>query len=339
MSSDNAIEKINSVLENQYVAGALTVFLIVYASMAAPKLPDYLAKLFDYTLTKLVVFFLIVYMMKKNATVALVAAVALMITLMTLERIKFSKEMMEVVGETSELSSVQGCMCDRACNNANHIKPQTEEGHLVIEEVKDAVKSGELHPVVAQEVANTVVQNEINNIPVLSTKTQEGNMSMNKIVQAEETGLIGTDDAKKMAAKVVVGEIVAAQSNGLLVDEAGEPINYEMMTDLNGQESQESQESQELQELQEMSSTAPSMADLAEEVLRRKDEETFKRGGNPPSPEDIKTLCASVLNEYKNSPTCGTDCASRSNMLVNTSEQHNEILGNDSESSYYAPLE
>ena len=123
------------------------------------------------------------------------------------------------------------------------------------------------------------------------------------------------------------------------------------------------------------------MADLAEEVLRRKDTETLKRGGVPPSPDDIKMLCASVLNEYKNSSSCGTDCASKPNMLVNTSEQHNEsslsrsntglmirgeqhseimgntepplsrsntdlmirgeqleILGNDGELSFYAPL-
>jgi hypothetical protein len=50
------------------------------------------------------------------------------------------------------------------------------------------------------------------------------------------------------------------------------------------------------------------MTDLAEEVLRRKNEETARRGGVQPSPEEIKQLCASVLEEYKGSPTCGSDC-------------------------------
>jgi hypothetical protein len=316
--TDNAIEKINSVLENQYVSGALTVFLIVYASMAAPKLPNYLTKLFDYTLTKLVVFFLIVYLMKRNATVALVAAVALMVTIMALERVKFGKEMMEVVGKSDKKIKLGDCSCDCTCGSIENIVPQTEEGHLVIKEVKQAVTNGDLHPAVAHAMAQSVVKKEIDNIPILESTTKHGAVKMEEIAKAEETGLLNSDDAKKLAAKVVVNELVA-QSNGLILDEIGEPIkNYENYENYENYDHREMMTSigSEYNPDDVMLPTVTvgseqvqsTMTDLAEEVLRRKNEETARRGGVQPSPEEIKQLCASVLEEYKGSPTCGSDC-------------------------------
>lgn len=303
-TTDNAVEKINSVLENQYVSGALTVFLIVYASMAAPKLPSYLANLFDYTLTKLVVFFLIVYLMKKNATVALVAAIALMVTLMSLQQIRFGKEMMEVVGKSDKKIKLGGCSCDCTCGSIENIVPQTEEGHLVIQEVKQAVANGDLHPVVAQEMVKSVVKKENNNVPILESTTSHGAVKMEEISKAEEKGLLNSDDAKKLAAKVVVNELVA-QSNGLILDNIGEPIQYEMMTHT---------ESEANNSVNQTHQTT--MTELAEEVLRRKKEETDRRGGVQPSPDEIKQLCAVVLDEYRRSPTCGADCVRQTTRRV-----------------------
>ena len=60
-SFDNIVKNYTTWLDNPYVSGALIVFLIVYASMAAPRLPMYVAKLFDYTLVKLLMFFLWVF--------------------------------------------------------------------------------------------------------------------------------------------------------------------------------------------------------------------------------------------------------------------------------------
>ncbi|AYV78282.1 MAG: hypothetical protein Edafosvirus8_32 [Edafosvirus sp.] len=94
---DNTVKNSLSFLDNEYVSSALTIFLIVYASMVAPKLPNSIVKLFDYTLVKLLMFFLIAYVFRKNPTVAIIAAVGLLISLMTLNRYKVNKEIMAIV--------------------------------------------------------------------------------------------------------------------------------------------------------------------------------------------------------------------------------------------------
>ena len=88
--------------DNEYVTAALTIFLIVYASYAAPKLPPYILKLFDNPLFKLLIFFLIVYTAKKNPTVAIIAAVAFMVTIHALNKLKLDQMMMALVCKEKE---------------------------------------------------------------------------------------------------------------------------------------------------------------------------------------------------------------------------------------------
>ena len=86
ISAVNALEmmKRGELTSEEYVNAFLMIILIAYASLAAPRLPENIARLFDYPLTKLIVFFLIVYLAKHNVSVAIVSAVAVLITLMTL---------------------------------------------------------------------------------------------------------------------------------------------------------------------------------------------------------------------------------------------------------------
>jgi len=100
---DNTVKGwLSFVDNNEYVTAALTIFLIVYASYAAPKLPPYILKLFDNPLFKLLIFFLIVYTAKKNPTVAIVAAVGLMVTLHALNKLKLDQMMMSLVCKQKE---------------------------------------------------------------------------------------------------------------------------------------------------------------------------------------------------------------------------------------------
>lgn len=98
---DSTVKNSLSFLDNEYVSTGLFVFLILYASVAAPKLPRYVAKLFDNTFFKLVILFLIAYVSRKNPTVALVAALGLMISIMTLNKYELG-EMMSVVNKNGE---------------------------------------------------------------------------------------------------------------------------------------------------------------------------------------------------------------------------------------------
>lgn len=344
---------IKSLLDNQYVSGTLIVFLIVYASMIAPKLPERILKLFDHILVKLVMLFLIVYLMKKNVTVALVASIALVVTVIALDNlnftIKFNNEMMEIVGSniSSESDNLSGCNC----KTLNDIQPTTEEGYLVMSEIKQAVENGELNPNFAHFLGHDVLKCETENIPVLMSKTEEGQIKMDEITKAEDTGVINTEEAKILAAKVVVNEAVAIQTNtnsiktermtsiSLLNSPTITNVPSEMPNLTPFVESVESVESVELvrPSLATPTITAPSkevhpvVQEMVKDVLKIKEDETMRRGGVAPSPEEIISICASVLNDYKKSPKCGTDCAKQSESV---SEDYNVIAVDYDESTY-----
>lgn len=121
-SFDNTVKNYLGFLDNEYVSAGLSLFLILYAGVAAPKLPQQVVQLFDNTLVKLFVFFLIVYVSRKNPTVAIIAAVAVLVSLMTLNRIKFNQEMMEVVGGRRKVM-MNGCDCDCPARDSDYELP------------------------------------------------------------------------------------------------------------------------------------------------------------------------------------------------------------------------
>jgi len=100
MSFQNVLKSSENFLQNKYVSAILLVFFILYGSLVAPKLPPSVAKLFDYSLVRLVVFFLIAYLASANPTIALVAALAVFITLLALQRLQMTESFVErmVVG-------------------------------------------------------------------------------------------------------------------------------------------------------------------------------------------------------------------------------------------------
>jgi len=93
---NSEIKKALSILDNEYVSAALSVFLVVYAGMAAPKLPERVARLFDNTLFRIVIFFLVAYSARKSPSVAAIAGVGLMVSLMTLNRYDINNELRKI---------------------------------------------------------------------------------------------------------------------------------------------------------------------------------------------------------------------------------------------------
>lgn len=75
-------------LDQKYVNTALYLFLILYASLAAPKLPSYVSHLFDNLWFRLIILFLIAYLSSKDASAALLVSIGLTITLLTLNNHK-----------------------------------------------------------------------------------------------------------------------------------------------------------------------------------------------------------------------------------------------------------
>jgi hypothetical protein len=98
---NNTVNQYLSFLDNKYVSSALSLFLVLYAGMAAPQLPENVARLFENQYFRLMIFFLIVYSAQKNPTIAIIAAVGLMVSLQTLSKYDMNRQMINIV-ETEE---------------------------------------------------------------------------------------------------------------------------------------------------------------------------------------------------------------------------------------------
>jgi hypothetical protein len=90
-----------SILDNQIVSSVLGLFLVLYAGLAAPKLPRSIARLFDNPVFRVIVLFLVAFMATKNKSVALIAAVGLVVSFQTLNRHKMNDQLINAIEEES----------------------------------------------------------------------------------------------------------------------------------------------------------------------------------------------------------------------------------------------
>tara|TARA_A100001015_G_scaffold222318_1_gene250367 strand:+ start:1229 stop:2110 length:882 start_codon:yes stop_codon:yes gene_type:complete len=81
-SINNALD--TYVYANPVVSSVLTLFLVLYAGLAAPKLPKKIATLFGNEFFRIIILVLIAYMASKDASLAIISAVALVVSLQTL---------------------------------------------------------------------------------------------------------------------------------------------------------------------------------------------------------------------------------------------------------------
>jgi len=98
---------LNQAFANPYFTAVVTIFIVVYGSMAAPNLPDFLANLFDYSLFKMLILTLILLINNYNPMVAITMAIAFFISLQTLSRLRLRKLANDVLtlGQSDEESS------------------------------------------------------------------------------------------------------------------------------------------------------------------------------------------------------------------------------------------
>jgi hypothetical protein len=136
----------------------------------------------------------------------------------------------------------------------------------------------------------------------LIAKTEEGAKRMEEIAKGVNTGKINGEIAKKMEAVIVVAEAVM-ESRQVTKPDASEVKSV----------------------------GNSNMEELKQEVLRRSQEETVRRGGVAPSNEELKQMCTNVLDDYRHSASHGKDC-------VSTSSSSSELSGVDEMASSYASV-
>src|SRR3989338_4931639 len=82
---------VSNVMNNPYVSGFLTLFGILYISMAPPALPVFMQELFEYVWFRFFVLVLTAYIATKNLKVALIVAIAFVVTLNLLNEQKIAE--------------------------------------------------------------------------------------------------------------------------------------------------------------------------------------------------------------------------------------------------------
>lgn len=84
-------ESIESVLNNTYVSGFIRVFIILYAVLAAPRLPAWISKLFHHSAFQVLIFALIAYTATKDISISLLIALAFFVSFHSYTRHVISK--------------------------------------------------------------------------------------------------------------------------------------------------------------------------------------------------------------------------------------------------------
>ena len=82
----NLLSNINEMLDNKNVSTIITLSLALYAGLAAPALPNEVILFFDTVIGRLLLVFLIGFTASKNIEVALMVAVAFVVTLHVLNQ-------------------------------------------------------------------------------------------------------------------------------------------------------------------------------------------------------------------------------------------------------------
>ena len=88
---------------NKIVYTVIGLFLVLYAAIVAPTLPISITKYFKNTWFKLAFMFLIGYLATKNASVAIISAIALLVTLQTLSSQETKNTIIGTVGQEDDM--------------------------------------------------------------------------------------------------------------------------------------------------------------------------------------------------------------------------------------------
>lgn len=151
-------------LDNEYVSAALSLFLIIYSGMVAPKLPERVARLFGQTWFRVLVFFLIAYTSRKNPTVAIIAAVGLLVSLQTLQKYDTQRKMQNIVENEEMVVAEENARIEASMAQATHaVGPAPQEGG--IQDMLGGLMTGFGGPSVPEGMAEESMPGELESIP------------------------------------------------------------------------------------------------------------------------------------------------------------------------------
>ncbi len=87
------------ILTNKYVTASVSLFVIVYASLARPQLPGFVAALFDSAVFRVIFLTMLVYMSNQNLQISIMIALAFTITMNLLNEQKIAEGFIDGIKE------------------------------------------------------------------------------------------------------------------------------------------------------------------------------------------------------------------------------------------------
>ena len=89
MNRFNTIIDSLSFIDNKYIILSMGLFLIIYVTFTSIQFPQSIPKLINNPFFKLLILFLIIYITKKNSTIAIIAVIGLIVTVYSINKFKF----------------------------------------------------------------------------------------------------------------------------------------------------------------------------------------------------------------------------------------------------------
>jgi hypothetical protein len=126
---ESFVNKSLSFLDNPYAKNIIKMLLVLYAGLAAPRLPSFLASLFNNAIFRIVVLFLIAYLGLKDPTIALLSAVAFTLSIIFLKK-----------AETT--NSIYGALQAAVDTPQEWINDIVDDTQKVIDDAVDTVQTG-----------------------------------------------------------------------------------------------------------------------------------------------------------------------------------------------------
>ena len=118
---------VNDIGNNEVFNSVIVIILVLYITLAAPKLPKSIAVIFDSPFVKLLYLFLIGYLASKNPAVSLIVAVMLLVTIQTLTYAEQGGNLFSLTNLCQDTSSNQAKQTDTESKQTETETKQTEQ--------------------------------------------------------------------------------------------------------------------------------------------------------------------------------------------------------------------
>lgn len=112
-------------MSNKYVSGFITLFCVLYISLARPNLPAFIQSLFEYKVFKFLMLVLTAYLTTMNLTVALIVAIAFVVTLNLLNEQKMAESFISDVTK----NTIERFNSDQAVDDDKEIASLTTDSN------------------------------------------------------------------------------------------------------------------------------------------------------------------------------------------------------------------